>query len=622
MIIIIPLGGVGQRFHDYGYIDPKPLIKVHGKELIFRLIDSLKVEKDDRIYIIYNSELQFYNFEDKILFKEKNINFLKLNSKTKGPAETVYNLTKVIIDESINEKVIIIDGDIFFKFDILKKIRKEKNNSIFYFKTKEIKPIYSYIKIQNNFITDIKEKKIISNNANLGAYYFSNIYILNQYLKNILKKKSSKLFISDVYRNLISDKIKIKAIKINNNLFEILGTPQQLTNFAIKNKSKKINIDFYFDGLFRNVKNTINIYENYIPIEKNIKFINFLFFKKNHINIILSHNNIKKFSQKNYKKIIHSFLQFHKVDFNEIIYVDRNVDFIINHNTINSLDNLNVKLGFYENDYTSRDFNNVFVGENLTIKKSTNYKKLQSEVNFYKKIPRTLKNLFPNLVDYNKNSYKIETINGVLVSYLFLNKLLQNDSLKKILITLDKIHSFNQPLNNVKKINIYENYSNKFKQRIKHASFEHIKHEENFFKNINDKLVEYKKLNLGKMSIIHGDPVFSNIFIDISGKIKFVDPRGEINENDTIYGDMFYDYAKIYQSLTGFEQVSKHIDINHNFYTEKKLFFEHYFKSKFPDFDFNFLKILTSSLYISLIPFQDLMLAKKFLKLSKEVLKK
>ena len=118
MIIIIPLGGVGQRFHDYGYIDPKPLIKVHGKELIFRLIDSLKVEKDDRIYIIYNSELQFYNFEDKILFKEKNINFLKLNSKTKGPAETVYNLTKVIIDESINEKVIIIDGDIFFKFDI------------------------------------------------------------------------------------------------------------------------------------------------------------------------------------------------------------------------------------------------------------------------------------------------------------------------------------------------------------------------------------------------------------------------------------------------------------------------------------------------------------------------
>ena len=62
MIIIIPLGGVGQRFHDYGYIDPKPLIKVHGKELILRLIDSLKVNKDDRIYIIYNNECIVYNY--------------------------------------------------------------------------------------------------------------------------------------------------------------------------------------------------------------------------------------------------------------------------------------------------------------------------------------------------------------------------------------------------------------------------------------------------------------------------------------------------------------------------------------------------------------------------------
>ena len=622
MIIVIPLGGIGQRFQDYGYIDPKPLIKVHGKELILRLIDSLKVNKEDRIYIIYNNELKFYNFEDKILFKEKNINFLKLNSKTKGPAETVYNLTKIIIEENVSEKVIIIDGDVFFKFDILKKIRNEKNNSIFYFKTKEIKPIYSYIKIEKQFITDIKEKKIISNNANLGAYYFSNIFLLNRYLKNIIKDKSSKLFISDVYNKLINDKIKVKAIKVKNELFEILGTPQQLTNFAITNESKKISIEFHFESLFRKVNNTKNIYEDYIPIEKNIKFINFIHSKKNYINIVCSIFNSEKILSNNYKKIINSFLDFHKISFNKIIYDNRNVDFIINHNTINSLDNLNVKLGFYENDYSSRSFNNVFVGENLTIKKSTNHKKLKSEVNYYKKIPRKLKNLFPNLLDYTKDSYKIETINGVLVSYLFLNKLLQNDYLKKILTTLDRIHTYNQPLNRIKKINIYDNYSNKFQQRIKHKSFQQIKNENSFFNNINDKLTEYQNLKLGKLSIIHGDPVFSNIFIDISGKIKFVDPRGEIHNIDTIYGDMFYDYAKIYQSLTGFEQISKHVDVNHNFYTEKKIFFENYFKSKFPNFDFYFLKILTASLYISLIPFQDQALAKKFLKLSKEILKK
>ena len=34
MIIIIPLGGVGKRFSDLGYTDPKPLIKVQGKETV------------------------------------------------------------------------------------------------------------------------------------------------------------------------------------------------------------------------------------------------------------------------------------------------------------------------------------------------------------------------------------------------------------------------------------------------------------------------------------------------------------------------------------------------------------------------------------------------------------
>ena len=173
-----------------------------------------------------------------------------------------------------------------------------------------------------------------------------------------------------------------------------------------------------------------------------------------------------------------------------------------------------------------------------------------------------------------------------------------------------------------KNINIYKNYSYKFSERINHKFFTSFDKEKIFFKKINKKLLDYEKSKLGKLSIIHGDPVFSNIFIDISGQIKFVDPRGEINNKATIYGDIFYDYAKIYQSLTGFEQISKHMDIEHSFYEEKRIFFENYFKSKFKNFDFNIIKLITSSLYLSLIPLQDPALSKKFIKMAKIVLKK
>ena len=52
MIIIIPLGGIGKRFSELGYKDPKPLIKILGKEIIFWFLDNIKINVKDKIYIL------------------------------------------------------------------------------------------------------------------------------------------------------------------------------------------------------------------------------------------------------------------------------------------------------------------------------------------------------------------------------------------------------------------------------------------------------------------------------------------------------------------------------------------------------------------------------------------
>ena len=49
MNIIIPLGGIGKRFHDNNYTKPKPLIKVLGKEIIFWLLENLNFNKNDKV---------------------------------------------------------------------------------------------------------------------------------------------------------------------------------------------------------------------------------------------------------------------------------------------------------------------------------------------------------------------------------------------------------------------------------------------------------------------------------------------------------------------------------------------------------------------------------------------
>ena len=57
MNIIIPLGDYGKEFKEEGYIKTKPLINILGKEMIFHVLDSIKLQENDKLYIIYKSDL-------------------------------------------------------------------------------------------------------------------------------------------------------------------------------------------------------------------------------------------------------------------------------------------------------------------------------------------------------------------------------------------------------------------------------------------------------------------------------------------------------------------------------------------------------------------------------------
>ena len=47
MIIIIPIGGIGQRFKDNNYTNPKALINIYEKPIISYLLDNLDFKNID-----------------------------------------------------------------------------------------------------------------------------------------------------------------------------------------------------------------------------------------------------------------------------------------------------------------------------------------------------------------------------------------------------------------------------------------------------------------------------------------------------------------------------------------------------------------------------------------------
>ena len=200
MNIIIPIGGKGERFKNEGYNLPKPLINIFGKPMILHVIDNLNVEDNDTIYIIYNRELNEYNFKGLFCKRRKEqIKFIELNKQTDGAVETVLIGLNTFDLIELEKKIVILDCDTFYSVDILSIYRLHVENSIFCFYDFQDKPIYSYLLVNNNgYITEIKEKVKISTVANSGCYCFKNGNVLFEYCNRIInggiKKEESFIY--------------------------------------------------------------------------------------------------------------------------------------------------------------------------------------------------------------------------------------------------------------------------------------------------------------------------------------------------------------------------------------------------------------------------------------------
>jgi len=90
IVNVIPLAWKGQRFVDWGYVDPKPLIDVIWKKMIFRAFDSLpKSEKN--VFIVLEEHIDKYDV-DKILKDNIDNSIIVLDKAPEGQAATTYKI--------------------------------------------------------------------------------------------------------------------------------------------------------------------------------------------------------------------------------------------------------------------------------------------------------------------------------------------------------------------------------------------------------------------------------------------------------------------------------------------------------------------------------------------------
>ena len=235
MNIIIPIGGKGERFKNNGYAVPKPLIKVFEKEMILHVLDNLKFDKDDRVFIIYYN-LDEYDFEHVLLKKYNFINFIKINKQTNGAAETIWIGLNEIKTMTPNKKCVLLDCDAFYTENVLNLYRNVDTNAVFYTLNHDPTPMYSYITfVQDDVISNIKEKIKISDNANTGIYCFNDIEELHHYSKLIVDNNitfNGECYTSCIIDAMINDNKTFKGIQLKPEHVFNLGTPKQLVEYV------------------------------------------------------------------------------------------------------------------------------------------------------------------------------------------------------------------------------------------------------------------------------------------------------------------------------------------------------------------------------------------------------
>jgi HAD superfamily hydrolase (TIGR01509 family) len=235
MNIIIPLGGKGERFSKNGYKEPKPLIPIFDKCMIEYVIDNLVLIENDKVFIIYNKNLENFNFSKYINSKYSFIHLIEIND-TKGAVETLFlGIEHIKNNNEYNEKCLILDCDTFYTENIREIFNQSNDNMVFYTKNYDKNPIYSYIELNNESkIINIKEKEKISNNANTGAYAFTDITVLHYFCKYILDNNvtfNNEPYTSCVISEMIKMNISFSGYELKDDYVFSLGTPLAVQKF-------------------------------------------------------------------------------------------------------------------------------------------------------------------------------------------------------------------------------------------------------------------------------------------------------------------------------------------------------------------------------------------------------
>lgn len=241
MHVVIPMSGVGKRFIDAGYQDPKPLIKIDGKPIIQHVVELFPGETKFT-FICNQTHLDTTNMREVLNGIAPQGEVVCIPNHKKGP---VFAVTQILDRIDDDEEVIVnyCDFGTWWDYqDFLKHTRdRDADGAIPAYKRFHPHMLgstnYAFMRDEKQWMLEIKEKEPFTDNrmeeyASNGTYYFKKGAYVKKYFPLLMEKDinlKGEFYVSLIYNLLVEDQLKVSIYDIQHMLQ--WGTPQDVEEY-------------------------------------------------------------------------------------------------------------------------------------------------------------------------------------------------------------------------------------------------------------------------------------------------------------------------------------------------------------------------------------------------------
>lgn len=230
--VVIPMAGHGSRFANAGYTFPKPLIDVKGYPMIEVVVRNLGLDPESAhfIFIVQEEHYAKYDLQNLLSRIAPGCDIVRVKGVTEGAACSVL-LAKEFINNDL--PLVLANSDQFVEWDANSFFYQMENvdGGIATFSSSH--PKWSYAKLdEQGFVSEVAEKRVISEHATVGIYYYRTGRDFVKYAEQMIAKNirvNNEFYVCPIFNEFIQDGKKIRIANIER--MWGIGVPEDLDYF-------------------------------------------------------------------------------------------------------------------------------------------------------------------------------------------------------------------------------------------------------------------------------------------------------------------------------------------------------------------------------------------------------